>query len=171
MVTKEQERKALSQIKKIVDSLGEDSYIAMAFEGCFEDAEMNIENDWACSWKQRAEQNDKYATQWEKECSERAKEKEEALKKVEELQETIKKLSKKIFFEDELRDFYVLAEDDLFDTERHIEEEAQEIVKYAEETTSDKFLNSVTSHRAYTRRAKHLNQLLERISYVMKQEE
>ena len=42
MVTKEQERKALNQIKKIVDSLGEDSYIAMAFEGCFEDAETNI---------------------------------------------------------------------------------------------------------------------------------
>ena len=157
MTTKEQERKALNQIKKIVDSLGEDSYIAMAFEGCFEDAELNIENDWACSWKQRAEQNDKYATQWEKECAERAKEKEEALKK--------------IFFEDELRDFYVLAEDDLFDTERHIDEEAQDIVKYAEETTGDKFLNAVTSHRAYTRRAKHLNQLLERINYVMKQEE
>lgn len=37
MVTKEQERKALEQIKKIVDSLGADSYIATAFDGCFED--------------------------------------------------------------------------------------------------------------------------------------
>ena len=53
------------------------------------------------------------------------REKEEALKKVEELQETIKKLSRKVFFEDELRDFYALAEDDLFDTESHIEEEAE----------------------------------------------
>ena len=33
MVTKEQERKALEQIKKIVDSLGADSYIATAFDG------------------------------------------------------------------------------------------------------------------------------------------
>lgn len=34
MTTKEQERKALAQIKKIVESLGEDSYIGMALEGC-----------------------------------------------------------------------------------------------------------------------------------------
>lgn len=55
MTTKEQERKALEQIRKIVSSLGEDSYIATAFEGCFEIAEENIENDFACSMKQNAE--------------------------------------------------------------------------------------------------------------------
>lgn len=55
MTTKEQERKALAQIRKIVDGLGDGSYIGMAFEGCFEDAETNIENDWGCSMKQRAE--------------------------------------------------------------------------------------------------------------------
>lgn len=55
MTTKEQERKALAQIKKIVEGLGDGSYIGMAFEGCFEDAETNIENDWGCSMKQRAE--------------------------------------------------------------------------------------------------------------------
>lgn len=168
MVTKEQERKALNKIKNIVEELGNDSYVAMAFEGCFEDAETNIENDWACSWKQRAEQNDKYATQWEKECSERAREKEEALKKVEELQETIKKLSKKIFFEDELNDFYILVEEEIFDTERHIEEDAQEIVKFAENPNSDEFIFAVNSHRMYTRRANHLTQLLKHISSVMK---
>ena len=35
MTTKAQERKALEQIKKIVESLGADSYIATAFEGVF----------------------------------------------------------------------------------------------------------------------------------------
>lgn len=55
MTTKEQERKALEQIKKIVESLGEDSYVETAFEGCFEIAEENIENDWACSMKQNWE--------------------------------------------------------------------------------------------------------------------
>lgn len=49
MTTKEQERKALEQIKKIVEGLGEDSYVATAFTGCFEDAEENIENDFAFS--------------------------------------------------------------------------------------------------------------------------
>ena len=55
MTTKEQERKALEKIKKIVEELGENSYIGMAFEGCFEIAEANIVNDFACSMKQRAE--------------------------------------------------------------------------------------------------------------------
>ena len=31
--TKDQERKALEKIRKIVEELGEDSYIGMAFEG------------------------------------------------------------------------------------------------------------------------------------------
>lgn len=53
MTTKDQERKALAQIRKIVDGLGEDSYLAAAFEGCFEIAEENIANDWACSLKQQ----------------------------------------------------------------------------------------------------------------------
>lgn len=49
MVTKDQERKALEQIREIVESLGEDSYIGMAMIGVLEDAKQNIENDWACS--------------------------------------------------------------------------------------------------------------------------
>lgn len=55
MTTKAEEYKALEQIKKIVSALGADSYIAIAFEGCFEVAESNIDNDFACSMKQRAE--------------------------------------------------------------------------------------------------------------------
>lgn len=51
MVSKEQERKALEQIKKIVEGLGEDSYIGKAFEGCFEKAAENIDNDFWCSMK------------------------------------------------------------------------------------------------------------------------
>lgn len=55
MTTKEQERAALAKIRKIVNGLGEGSYIGIAFEGCFQDAEENIENDFACSMKQRYE--------------------------------------------------------------------------------------------------------------------
>lgn len=53
MTTKEQERKVLEQIKKIVDSLGENSYVGTAFAGCFEIAAENIENDFACSMQER----------------------------------------------------------------------------------------------------------------------
>ncbi len=59
MTTKDQERKALEQIRKIVEGLGENSYIGMAFEGCFEIAEDNIENDLGRSMKQRCRSAEK----------------------------------------------------------------------------------------------------------------
>lgn len=53
--TKQQERDALATIRKIVEELGPQSYIATAFDGCFQDAEDNIENDFGCSMKQKLE--------------------------------------------------------------------------------------------------------------------
>ena len=67
MATKGQERKALAKIKEIVESLGEDSYIGMAFEGCFELAEENIENDFALSMKDRADASERRKTALEHE--------------------------------------------------------------------------------------------------------
>lgn len=51
MATKEQERKALARIRKIVAELGEDSYIGMAFTGAWKIAEENIEFDFGGSVK------------------------------------------------------------------------------------------------------------------------
>lgn len=53
IATKDQEREALAKIKKIVEGLGPQSYLATAFEGCFQDAEDNIENDFAFSMASR----------------------------------------------------------------------------------------------------------------------
>lgn len=53
--TKDQEREALEKIKAILDTLGLDSYVGTAFEGCLEIAEENIENNFAFSMKQRVE--------------------------------------------------------------------------------------------------------------------
>jgi len=49
MATKDQERKALEQIQKIVTGLGEGSYIGMAFEGVYQMVNNNIDNDEGCS--------------------------------------------------------------------------------------------------------------------------
>ena len=49
IATKKEEREALAKIKKMVEELGEGSYLAAAFKGCFEVAEENIANDWAGS--------------------------------------------------------------------------------------------------------------------------
>ena len=55
LATKQEERETLEAIKKMVEELGPQSYIATAFEGCFRDAEDNIEDDAAYSMKSRLE--------------------------------------------------------------------------------------------------------------------
>ena len=96
MTTKEQERKVLAQIKKLVEGLGESSYIGTAFEGCFEIAEQNIENDWACSMKDNAETAERKLKALElryKQDTEQLRcAKEHLEKKLEEADQTIKRL-------------------------------------------------------------------------------
>lgn len=53
IASKDEERKVLNQIIKLLDSLGEDSYCGCAFAGCVEMAKDNIENDFANSWQSR----------------------------------------------------------------------------------------------------------------------
>lgn len=51
MTTKEQERQAIEKIRKIVEGLGENSYVGFAMEGVLELAEDNIREDTAYSMK------------------------------------------------------------------------------------------------------------------------
>ena len=52
--TNAQEREALAKIREILEGFDpEDTYIGKAFEGCIEQAEENICNDWMLSWKGR----------------------------------------------------------------------------------------------------------------------
>ena len=76
--TKQQERDALEKIRKIVEQLGPDSYLATAFEGCFDLAAENIENDWACSMADRARRAEKRAAELEDKLAESVKDYEAA---------------------------------------------------------------------------------------------
>lgn len=55
ITTKEQERKAIEKIRKIIDELGENSYVGFAMDGVLELAEENIREDTAYSMKRRVE--------------------------------------------------------------------------------------------------------------------
>lgn len=55
MTTKDQERQAIEKIRKIVEGLGENSYVGFAMDGILELAEDNIREDTAYSMKERAE--------------------------------------------------------------------------------------------------------------------
>lgn len=55
MATKDQERAALELIRRTVESLGEDSYVGRALDGCLDLAQENIDKDWGLSMLERAE--------------------------------------------------------------------------------------------------------------------
>ena len=76
--TKQQERDALAKIRQIVDTLGPESYLATAFEGCFDLAAENIDNDWACSMADRARHAEKRAAELEDKLAESVKDYEAA---------------------------------------------------------------------------------------------
>lgn len=96
MMTKAEEMKVLEQIKKLVASTGEGSYISMAFEGVLEDAEENIENDFGNSWKQRAEAAEKKIEQYKKVRDELVEERDELQRENKELQEDCNALNERI---------------------------------------------------------------------------
>lgn len=65
IATKDEERSTLTKIKKLVEELGEGSYIGTAFKGAFELAEQNIEYDFGDSvldWKDKFEQKSEDCT-------------------------------------------------------------------------------------------------------------
>lgn len=84
VATKEQERKAIQKIRKIVEELGENSYVGFAMEGVLELAEDNIREDTAYSMKKNAE------IAWER-ADKAEKENKDLEKEVEDLKKTVKK--------------------------------------------------------------------------------
>ena len=76
--TKQQERDTLEKIRKMVEQLGPDSYLATTFEGCFDLAAENIDNDWACSMADRARRAEKRAAELEDKLAESVKDYEAA---------------------------------------------------------------------------------------------
>lgn len=84
--SKEQERKALEQIKKILKGLGDNpdnSYVCRAFDGCVEDAESNIENDFADSYRSRYEYREAECERLEEEVEKLTSEKNRLADRVE----------------------------------------------------------------------------------------
>lgn len=168
MITKEQELKALAQIKKIVDGLGENSYIAMAFEGCFEIAEENIRNDWGCSMKQRAESAEKLVSKIELEnrylrlAIEKVKD--ESSKKKTELEEKIAELESKALEDDDLTDCGQLAFEKECEAEQEAKEAAEMIVELADNPAREEFRQAVKTNRAAREKADYYKALRTRLA-------
>lgn len=156
--TKDQEREALEKIKTIIESLGQDSYVWTAFEGCIQDAEENIKNDCALSMKDRwltadRKLNEAYGTieELRNKLYESEKEyeadHETAIRLIEEKSSEIAALSAKVLSDDDMTDCISLIQDRISE---HQEEEAvaaSAIIEAADDPTSEAFTKAVREHR------------------------
>lgn len=174
LTTKDQEREALEKIKAIVEGLGQDSYIGTALEGCLEIAEENIENDFACSMKQRVEatvvQNSRLKEQiaeLEKKLAESEKDyeaaHEAALLVAEEKNAEIARLKALTLSDDDLTDCVQMARDRAYEQEEAMNKAAAAIVELAGDPTSHEFTQAVKDHRNAKAAKEYAEALMERL--------
>lgn len=179
--TKEQERKALEKIRKIIAELGENSYIGTAFEGCLEDAESNIENDFGESMKSRwesaerrfAELDETTKKQIERLKSELAESKKDceaahasARSLSEEKDTEIASLRKRILSADDICDISQFLSDKVICLGEEVRNAAERIVEAADKPDSANFQNAVKDHRAATADLSYCSALLLRVNSV-----
>ena len=163
--TKDQECGALEKIKAIVEALGPDSYIGTALEGCFEIAEENIENDFACSMKQRVEavvvENTRLkekVKELEGKLAESEKDYEAAHAAAHEVAEEkdaeiaylkgkVASLAAKVPSADDLTDCIQMARDSAYGYREKMEEAAASVVELADDPSSPEFTKAVKDHR------------------------
>lgn len=161
MTTKEQERKALAQIKKIVEGLGTDSYIGMAFEGCFEIAEENIENDFGCSMKQRAEKAEEDAEHFKRAAEYYAAEQEKA-------QQEADALKGKVLTTAEAGAIKSILHHAQMEAAGLADKAAERIVATADDPDSSEFRQAVQDNRAGKKRMEECAALIQRLLETMK---
>ena len=186
--TKAQEREALEKIKAIVATLGPRSYIGTALDGCLEDAEVNIENDFGDSMKARWQDAEKRVGQAAREAAElknklqqeiqdRQRARDEAQAAIQEAERRAEQAVKaaeddanfyrdRVLDSDDLTDIAQLVEDKLAAIQEDIKAAAERIIEGAEEPESDAFKNAVKYHRAAKSNLEYYQALAQRVKHA-----
>ena len=163
--TKQQDRDTLAVIRKMVEELGPQSYLATAFEGCFEDAEQNIEDDAAYSMKARLEIQAQRAIERGHEVDRLKADLTAAQSKIETLQsqfdfasQYIKKLERQQLSEELRRDLWVMVTDEAEVSRARMAEAADKMAAGADNPGCVLFKESVARYRAEKARAEAMEQ-------------
>lgn len=175
--TKEQERDTLAAIKKMVEELGPQSYLATAFEGCFQDAEQNIENDFGDSYFRRCESLEKQLDaarqeieQLRDKLSESEKDYEAAHAAAhaiaEQKDKEIAALRQRILPVDDLTDCRQMAENLVEELRRKVKAAEATILEYAEHPETTTFVDAVRERKALAKDIEYYTALAERIRAI-----
>lgn len=173
--TKQQERDTLAAIQKMVEELGPQSYLATAFEGCFEDAESNIENDFWDSMKARwlhADAQLNAANGTIEELKERLAESQKDYEAAhaaahaiaEEKDAEIAALRERIIPADDLTDCKQIAENLVEELRQKVKAAEATILEYAEHPETTTFCDAVRGRKNLTKDIAYYEALVERLA-------
>lgn len=166
IATKQQERDTLAAIRQMITELGPQSYLATAFEGCFQDAENNIENDFGDSMQRRWESTLEklYAAQEEinrlkADLATTQTEVETLRGKFDFASQHIKKLERQRLPEQFRRDLWVMTTSEAEASRARMAEAADKMAVGADNPGCVLFKESVACYRAEKTRAESMEQI------------
>lgn len=166
MATKQEERDTLETIRQMVEELGPQSYLSTAFDGCFEDAESNIENDFGDSMKLRWEYAEAQLKSAQERIASLETEKRLMQETIDRLQRQNEELEARTLQGTDLAHLTRLAEADLKASEERRDAAAAAIVEYADNPSGEQFQQAVTDHRNATASVEAKQERLERLRCI-----
>lgn len=164
--TKQQERDTLAAIRRMVEELGPQSYLATAFEGCFEDAESNIENDFGDSMKTRWRYAESQLNSAKGSIEELEAQKRSMQETIDRLQQENAEAEARRVTVTDLVHLIRLAEEDLAEAEQRRDAAAQDIVTYAGDPACEEFRQAVAAHRNATSSVEAKKERLSRLNII-----
>lgn len=167
MTTKEQERKALAQIKKIVDSLGECSYVGTALDGALSLAEQNIEFDAAFSARYYQDELIKVENNLKIAEATVAKMKTELAAQKESYEQAYELLSRRVLNHDDIEALKNIVAENASELQAEVNNAAARIVEAADDATSAAFNIAVADHRAAKHRLARYDKLIRRLCKIV----
>lgn len=158
--TKEQEREAMEKIKAMVAELGPQSYLKTAFEGVFEVAEMNIDEDAAYSFPGRVSLLEEQLKEMGSKYNAARSDVEVLRSQLDHAQEQADALKKQQFPVWLHSAVYGLASEELATSKARMEQAAETMAYYAEAPQDIAFTEAVKGYRAAKERREVCEQIV-----------
>ena len=167
--TKAQEREALEKIKAIVATLGPRSYVGTALDGCLEDAEVNIENDFGDSMRARWMEAENRVAQAAREAAAAKEELEAVRKHLQTAEDDANFYRDKVLDSDDLTDLAQLVDSYISGLRDKVKAAEAAILEYAEHPETTTFVDAVRGRKNLAKAIEYYQALAQRIKHAQGQ--
>lgn len=164
--TKAQERDALEKIKAIVATLGPRSYVGTALDGCLEDAEVNIENDFGDSMRARWQDAEKRVGQALKETAAVKEELAQVRRALQTAEDDANFYRDKVLDSDDLTDIAQLIDGHISQLRDMVKASEVAILENAEHPEAKIFKDAVRDRKNPTKDIEYYQALAQRVKHA-----